>query len=253
MKCLIIAAGKGNRLKQTSDCKPLTPLLGVPLIERVIHSALKAGADDFYVVTGFQEERVRTFLENLSKRLKISITLIFNESWEKENGLSVLKAREYLHEPFLLLMADHIFDPAIARKLMKLSLGKKETALAVDKKINNPLVDMEDVTRVKTERDKILNIGKGLKDFNGFDTGIFFCTPSIFRAVEQSAETHNNTTLSGAGRIMAAERRFKVFEIKGCFWIDVDDPVSLKKAENALLSNLRNITYNSFVSESCIL
>jgi len=51
MKCLIIAAGKGSRLKKISDSKPLTPILGVPLIERVIRSAIKAGANDFYVVT----------------------------------------------------------------------------------------------------------------------------------------------------------------------------------------------------------
>ena len=40
MKCLIIAAGAGSRLGQNGSCKPLTPILGVPLIERVIRSAL---------------------------------------------------------------------------------------------------------------------------------------------------------------------------------------------------------------------
>jgi len=54
MKCLIIAAGKGSRLRQLGDSKPLIPLLGVPFIERAIRSAVEAGADDFYVVTGYQ-------------------------------------------------------------------------------------------------------------------------------------------------------------------------------------------------------
>lgn len=248
MKCLIIAAGKGTRLKQRGNSKPLVTLLGVPLIERAIRSATEAGTVDFYVVTGFQEAGVRSFLENLSSRLKISITTIFNKDWKKENGHSVLKARKYLHEPFLLLMADHMFDPAIARKLMSLHLNDGEIALAVDKKINNSLVDMEDVTRVKTERDKILNIGKGIADFNGFDTGIFFCTPAIFSALDQSTKKHNDTTLSGAGRILAAEGRFKAVEMNGLFWIDVDDPASFKQAENALLSNLRNKSNDGFVS-----
>ncbi len=39
MKCLIIAAGKGSRLRLRSDSKPLIPIWGVPLIERVIRSA----------------------------------------------------------------------------------------------------------------------------------------------------------------------------------------------------------------------
>ncbi|NQT54816.1 MAG: NTP transferase domain-containing protein [Desulfobacteraceae bacterium] len=60
MNCLIIAAGKGSRLLQRGDSKPLVPLLGVPLIERAIRSAVDAGADDFRVVTGYQGERVRS-------------------------------------------------------------------------------------------------------------------------------------------------------------------------------------------------
>ena len=116
MKCLILAAGKGSRLKQNGRSKPLIPVLGIPLIERVIHTAIEAGADDFYVVTGYEGERVRAFLESLSNRRKIRITSIINSDWEKNNGLSVLKAQEYLSEPFLMLMADHLFDPSIARR-----------------------------------------------------------------------------------------------------------------------------------------
>jgi 1L-myo-inositol 1-phosphate cytidylyltransferase len=133
MKCLIIAAGKGSRLRQRGDSKPLVPILGLPLIERVIRNAIEAGADDFYVVTGYQEELIRVFLVGLTGRLGCRITPIFNRDWEKENGLSVLKAREYLKEPFLLLMADHLFDPAIARELMALPLSDGEIALGVDR------------------------------------------------------------------------------------------------------------------------
>ena len=47
MKCLIIAAGKGSRLQERGDSKPLIPILGIPLIERVIRAAMEAGADEF--------------------------------------------------------------------------------------------------------------------------------------------------------------------------------------------------------------
>ena len=39
MDCLIIAAGHGSRLRGVSPSKPLTPVAGVPLIERVIRAA----------------------------------------------------------------------------------------------------------------------------------------------------------------------------------------------------------------------
>ena len=240
MKCLIIAAGKGSRLKQQGDSKPLIPILGLPLIERVIRTAMEAGADDFLVVTGYQEELIRSFLVRLTDCLGCSITPIFNEDWGKENGLSVLKAKEYLQEPFLLLMADHLFDPAIARELMALALSDDEIALGVDGDTRNSSVDMEDVTRVKTKEGKILDIGKGLTDFNALDTGIFLCTPAIFNALERSAKQDGDTTLSRAVKILAAEGKAKTFEISGRFWIDVDDPAAFRRAENSILADLKD-------------
>ena len=240
MKCLIIAAGKGSRLRQQGDSKPLIPILGLPLIERVIRTAMEAGADDFLVVTGYQEELIRSFLVSLTDRLECSITPIFNEDWGKENGLSVLKAKEYLQEPFLLLMADHLFDPSIARELMALALSHGEIALGVDGDTRNSSVDMEDVTRVKTRDGKILDIGKGLTDFDGFDTGIFLCTTGIFNALERSAKQDGDTTLSRAVKILAAEGKAKTFEISGRFWIDVDDPAAFRRAENSILANLKD-------------
>ncbi len=179
MKCLIIAAGRGSRLRQKGDSKPLVPILGIALIERVIRTAMEAGADQFYVVIGYQGERVRKFLEHLAGRLAVRITPLVNDAWDKENGLSVLKARDVLHEPFLLLMADHLFDPNLVRLLTTLNPNDGDVALVVDRNTGNPLVDMEDVTRVKMEDGKIRDIGKGLADFNGLDTGVFLCSPAI--------------------------------------------------------------------------
>jgi len=239
MTCLIIAAGKGIRLRQRGNSKPLIPILGIPMIERIIRTALEAGADEFYVVTGYQGDQVRSFLERLAERLAIRITPLENEDWEKENGLSVLKARQVLHETFLLLMADHLFEPSLARALTTLELAKGEIALAVDGETRNPIVEMEDVTRVKVEAGKIRDIGKGLVDFNGFDSGVFLCSPAIFEAIEQSKEKDGDTTLSGGVRVLAAEGRANAIPVSG-FWIDVDDSAALQRAEKALLDSLRD-------------
>ncbi|MCD6283470.1 NTP transferase domain-containing protein [bacterium] len=247
MKCLIIAAGKGSRLQQRGDSKPLIPILGVPLLERVIRTAMEAGAEEFYVVTGYQGDRMRGFLERLAERLAIRITPLVNDDWEKGNGLSVLKAREVLHEPFLLLMADHLFDPHLARALTVYALPDGEIALAVDDDTRNPLVDLEDVTRVKVKDGKVRDIGKGLADFNGFDTGVFLCSSAIFGALEQCRDKDGDTTLSGAVRVLANEGRAKAVPASG-FWIDVDDPVAFRKAEKALLSRLRDKSSDGPVS-----
>jgi CDP-L-myo-inositol myo-inositolphosphotransferase len=209
------------------------------LIERVIRCAFEAGADDFYVVIGYQGEHVRAFLEGLAGRMRVPITSIANEVWDKENGLSVLKAREYLRDPFLLLMSDHLFDPSIARELMEVPPDDGEIVLGVDGNTSNPLIDMQDVTRVRTEGGKIVDVGKGLTRFNGFDTGIFMCTPALFDALERSQAEHGDAALSGGVRVLAAERRVKAVEVNGRFWIDVDDSATFKRAENTLLATLR--------------
>ena len=116
MKCLIIAAGKGSRLAARGGSKPLVPLLGLPLIERVILTARKAGVDDFYVVTGHKGDEVQDFLDSLSTRRDLRIGYVQNEEWESAgNGLSVLKAKGHLDEPFVLTMVDHLFDEQILK------------------------------------------------------------------------------------------------------------------------------------------
>jgi len=238
-KCLIIAAGDGSRLRQKGDSKPLIPILGIPLIERVIRSAMEAGVDEFYVVIGWQSDLVRDFLERLAKRLAIQITPLVNEDWEKENGLSVLKARDVLQEPFLLLMADHLFDPELVRALTTHSLPDGEVALVVDSDIHNPLIDMDDVTRVRVKNGKICDIGKGMTDFNGLDTGIFLCSSAIFEALEQNREKDGDMTLSGAIRVLTEDGRANAIA-SNSFWIDIDDPAAFKRAEKALLDCLRD-------------
>ena len=239
MKCLIIAAGQGTRLKSKGDIKPLVPLLGVPLIERVIRSAIEGGADEFYVVTGYEGEQVTCFLQQLAKRLNVAVTFIQNDDWQKENGFSVLKARDVMEEPFLLLMADHLFDSAIIRSLREQSLNEGEVLLAVDTDKNNPLIDIEDVTRVHIQDGYILNIGKTIDDFNGFDTGLFLCTPAIFEALERAYKIHNDMSLSAAIRVLAENKHAKSVQTKG-FWIDIDDEKAFQKAEKTLLDSLQS-------------
>ena len=66
MKALIIAAGRGERLRPITDRnpKPLIPILDLRLIERVILSAKKAGIKEFVIVTGYLGGKLRMFLRD---------------------------------------------------------------------------------------------------------------------------------------------------------------------------------------------
>ena len=239
MKCLIIAAGKGSRLQSIADLKPLIPLKNIPLIERVVNSAIEAGADDFYVVVGYKGADVRAHLEKVGRSKSVSITVIENKDWERANGISVLKAQPYLNEPFLLMMADHIFDPEIARLLISQSENNEGLLLAVDENLGNSFVDMDDVTRVLTQDNRIKNIGKGIETYNCFDTGIFLCDPVLFAAINNSSKK-GDESLSGGVRNLARQGKAKTVPINGSFWCDIDDPTNFKQAEEYLTSSVKN-------------
>ena len=239
MKCLIIAAGRGSRISSRGNSKPLIPLLGLALIERVILTAKKSGLTDFYVVTGYNGEKVRQYLDRFSQSRNINITHITNEEWENGNGISVLKAKKLLNENFILLMGDHIFDESMLARLKNERIADDEVMLAVDYNIEiNRLVDVDDVTRVLVEDNRISDIGKNIKKYNAYDTGIFLCSPAIFSAIEESLD-NDDSSLSGGIRVLAGKGKAKVFDIKDEYWIDVDDEKTHKLAEKKLLATLK--------------
>jgi 1L-myo-inositol 1-phosphate cytidylyltransferase len=233
MKCLIVAAGQGTRLREKGELKPLIPIRGVPLIERVIANGKEAGIDEFLVVTGYRSEELQARLGEFSRRSGIHITRIFNRAWDRANGVSVLTAKQFLDEPFLLTMCDHLVDPEILRRMIQAKQEPGTVTLGVDFNIDNPLNDPEDVTRVKCEGERLKHIGKIIRDFNCFDTGVFRCTPVMFDALEE-AQARGDDSISGAMNVLAEWDKARVFDIGDRPWVDVDDPIAFGKAEALL-------------------
>lgn len=231
MKCLIIAAGLGSRLAHKGDSKPLIQLGGIPLIERVILSMMESGITDFHVVTGYNGDKIKECLTPFSQQYPITIDFIHNDQWEKPNGISVHCAHQKIHEPFFLVMSDHLFDPSIVKDFRQEGISEGEVKLGVDMRTNdNHLVDLEDVTKVLVEDGMIMDIGKTIPRYNAFDTGIFLCTPAIFQALAESIDM-GDASLSGGIRHLAGKKKARVFNIGNRNWIDVDDEAAFSRAQ----------------------
>ncbi|MGB3341198.1 MAG: NTP transferase domain-containing protein [bacterium] len=239
MKALILAAGQGRRQNEKGDCKPLIHLLGLSFIERVILTAKKSGIREFLIVTGYNAGKVRQHLRN-GDRLGVEIDYVYNAEWRKGNGVSVLQAKDYIQEPFILLMADHIFDESILFELQKQVIEDGECILCVDKK-HHKYLDVEDATKVLIEDGQIKDIGKQLKNHNGIDTGIFLCTPVIFDTLEQSTDGGNESLAAGI-KILANRHKMKEFDISDKHWLDIDDNSALRNAKSLLIKQLRKNT-----------
>ena len=230
---LIIAAGSGMRFGKAAQCrpKPLLEVAGIPLIRRTLETARKAGLDQFTVVTGYCAEKLENFLrQELSGDM--GIRTVRNAKWDRPNGLSVLQAKGYLPEPFVLLMADHLFDAGILRELLVTPLSDGHCRLAVDFHPES-ILDLADSTKVEVIDGNIVNIGKELDTYNGIDTGIFLCSHQIFAALE-TAVLRGEENLSDGIQELARRRLMEAMDIGRSFWHDIDDEASLREGERRL-------------------
>jgi choline kinase len=225
MHCLIIAAGHGSRLREISPSKPLTPVAGVALIERVLRAAAAGGATRFTVVTGHEAARVEAFLATLTG---LAIETVRVADWNLPNGHSVLAGAARIEGDYLLAMADHLFDPAIVRALI--AAAPAALTLAVDRDLAHPLLDMDDATKVETGADgAIVRIGKALKRFDAVDTGLFRAAPALAQAIGAGGGS-----LSEGVQRLADQGKARTLDVTGLRWLDVDDPIALAKAEAML-------------------
>ena len=93
MKCLIIAAGQGTRLRSIAASKPLARVAGLPLIEHVVaprrRPAARPGSSSSPATS---PSRWRRSSAELAERSGLPIEIVRNEDWARPNGLSVLAA-----------------------------------------------------------------------------------------------------------------------------------------------------------------
>ena len=233
MKCLIIAAGQGSRLRSLAPSKPLALVAGRPLIEHVIRGARAAGAAEFVVATGYEAQGVEDFLASFAAAEGISIRSVRNDQWQRPNGLSVLAAAPHLDGEFLLLMADHLFDPALLNALIEADDSGRELMLAVDYGTDNPLIDLDDATKVDVdEGGRIRRLGKSLERYNAIDTGLFRAGPSLVEAIRRSVELGGQGSLSEGVQLLADEGLAFALDGGGRWWLDVDDPRAHRLAED---------------------
>jgi 1L-myo-inositol 1-phosphate cytidylyltransferase len=235
MQCLIIAAGMGTRLRSHAPSKPLALLAGTPLIEQVVRLARAGGASEFLVVTGYEAAPLEAFLAKLAERIGAQIDTVHNPEWERPNGLSVLAAADRLKDECLLLMSDHLFDPDIVRRLIAGRPPGAALTLACDRRLESPLLDLDDATKLQVGEDgRIVRIGKTLDSYNAVDTGIFLVTPRLIEALAASVAAGGAGSLSEGVQALAAADEAWVWDIGESWWIDVDDAAAFERAEQSL-------------------
>jgi choline kinase len=147
--------------------------------------------------------------------------------------VSALAARRSIgSDRFALLMGDHVFEPPVLQRMLRLDVEPGESLLAIDARPATP-EQADEATRVRRRGSKIVAIGKGLEPFDALDTGVFVFAPALFSALER-AQAQGDTTLSGGVRQLAARGLMRGVEIGDAAWCDIDTVSDLAAAESAL-------------------
>jgi len=232
MKALIIAAGDGTRLGEFTKNipKPLIPLNGKPLIEIIMGRCKNLGLKDFVIVTGYLGEKIKMFInEKFINENGINVEFVNNPDFHKENGISVYCAKDILQneKEFLLIMADHIFDSTLLKKITNHKINEG-CLLAIDKNLSN-VFDLQEAMKVHEKNGEILDIGKNLKNYNAVDIGFFICTQDIFWALKQSIHKGFDK-LSDAMKLLAKNKKLSAIDISGNSWLDIDTKMHLEFA-----------------------
>jgi 1L-myo-inositol 1-phosphate cytidylyltransferase len=225
---VLLAAGEGSRLRSAAASKPLCEVGGRPLIEHAIGNLAEAGLERVVVVLGYEAARIEAHLA--ARSWPIAVEVVRTLDYRQPNGVSVLAAEAAVSgEEALLAMCDHLVDSALYARVAQASAGGG-ARLAIDRNVESELVDLEDVTCVQTEGDRIVAIGKGLALYDAFDTGVFAIGPALFAALNGLAAP----SLTEGMRILAADQRALTVDCSDLGWIDVDDQAALDKAEHWL-------------------
>jgi len=116
MEVLILAGGRGERLKSVvSDRpKPLADVNGRPFLEYLMDYLINYGASHFILLTGYQSQKIRDHFGQSYKSIKISYS---EETEPLGTGGAVTEGLKFLqnHKPFLVVNGDTYFNVDIHR------------------------------------------------------------------------------------------------------------------------------------------
>ena len=186
MKAVILAAGRGERMRPMGWDKPkcLLEFGGRTLLDLIISAVVDNGIDRIVVVVGYMKELVA----EAAMKHSVAVDLVCNPDFSTTNTInSLYLARDYLNEDFLYFNADVLFDRRIVMEL----LACDDSAMAVEQK----LCGAEEVKVIVDDDGRILRISKALKpeECLGEFIGIAKFNEGICESLVQSLKDYNET------------------------------------------------------------
>ncbi|WAG08423.1 phosphocholine cytidylyltransferase family protein [Aeromonas jandaei] len=232
-KAIILAAGRGSRMKEMTAAKPkcLTLLHGRPLLEYQLSALKEAGITDIAVVTGYMRDAL----------LSYGLVEFHNPRWAETNMVSSLCcAREWLmNEECIVSYSDIFYTSEAVTALLN---NKDNISLTYDpswldlwrQRFSDPLSDAESFKL--DDKHFLTEIGNKTTDatlIQGQYMGLLKFSPVGWKQVEMyraelPAVMQDNMHMTGTLNAMIQQNNIKVraFPYEGR-WGEIDSPEDL--------------------------
>ena len=119
MKAIILAGGRGKRLRPITDKipKPLIPINNKPLIERTIKYLKKYGITEIIISSGYKSNLIEKFLK---KKKNFGCNIIFSiEKTPLGTGGAIKKALRFVDEESFVVLNGDIITNIDLKKILK--------------------------------------------------------------------------------------------------------------------------------------
>lgn len=234
MKAVILGAGDGTRLRDKGKIpKILVTVLGQTLLERTLAALSRLGLNEFVLVTGYRADLVEDFVRRKRLDQRYRLTLVHNPDWEAGNARSVLAAKDLVGERFVVAMGDHLFDPQGLQGFLNVGgdfIGVFDS--------NPGYVDVDEATKALSYRGRVVRLSKSLDEFKYVDVGLFVCSSRVFPIIERCVAGGRDEWNDVKQAWIEEGNDLLIFDCRGNFWLDIDTPEELRRAEQLLRQRL---------------
>lgn len=227
MQAVILAAGKGVRMRPLTDScpKPLLKIGGRPLLEYTF-DALPTAVNEVILVIGYLGEQIQRYLGDFYRGKKIGYVTQKNL---EGTAKALLEAQPFLDKPFLVLMADDIY----AREDIEKCLAHEQAILAIKTTEAGPGGRL-----LLSKAGALMDVVEGKEHPSGslVSVGVYILKPEIFTYEPvKLADREGEWGLPQTVAMMAKKRPVDVLEATR--WIKLTTPEDLARAEEFMKKN----------------
>lgn len=228
---VILAAGVGSRISQLSKEMPkgFIQINGETLIERSLKLLNNNNFKNIYIVTGYKKEHY----EQLANKYKNVITINNYKYSETGSFGTFLMIAEHIHNSFLLLESDLLYEEKILKELIS---DNRENIIATSDHTNSG-----DEIYVKDDDSILINMSKN-KNLIGKKSSEFIGINKIsFKLFNYLISNYSNEGLKEYEDLLvmsSKENNIYVKKINDVTWCEIDNLIHLKRAKEIIYPRL---------------